>query len=274
MWAAPRSASSLHEVRKELEVPALVGAHRDRRDVLLDRRQRDLVDRPVVAEMDHLGALRLQDPAHDVDRRVVAVEQRRRGQHPHRIARYVQLWLVHLSPTTRNLLGRPSISRRRRDHHLRRGQLALAGVCTVVCRWDPAAPGRCSSWPCATSGGAATSTRPASGGPVRRTSSAAATGRPAAAGACRTCDRRHRSRAQPARTPRGRARRRRAAECCRWPRSQHGADWADHVDVPAMASFNLVLVEPGSTAVVVVRRQRHCNDSRSRPAAICSSRPG
>ena len=40
----------------------------------------DLVDRTVVAEMDHLGAHALQDATHDVDRRVVAVEQAR-GRH-------------------------------------------------------------------------------------------------------------------------------------------------------------------------------------------------
>ena len=39
----------------------------------------DLVDRAVVAEVDHLRAHALQDAAHDVDGRVVAVEQARRG---------------------------------------------------------------------------------------------------------------------------------------------------------------------------------------------------
>ena len=39
----------------------------------------DLLDRAIVSEMDDLGARRLEDPAHDVDRRVVPVEQTRRG---------------------------------------------------------------------------------------------------------------------------------------------------------------------------------------------------
>ena len=39
-----------------------------------------LVDRAVVAEVDHLGARGLQDAAHDVDRRVVAVEKGRGGE--------------------------------------------------------------------------------------------------------------------------------------------------------------------------------------------------
>ncbi len=39
------------------------------------RRGDDLVDRAVVAEMDDLGAARLQHAADDVDRGVVAVEQ-------------------------------------------------------------------------------------------------------------------------------------------------------------------------------------------------------
>ena len=39
----------------------------------------DLGDRAVVAEVDDLGAGGLEMPAHDVDRRVVAVEERGRG---------------------------------------------------------------------------------------------------------------------------------------------------------------------------------------------------
>jgi 3-deoxy-D-manno-octulosonate 8-phosphate phosphatase KdsC-like HAD superfamily phosphatase len=43
----------------------------------------DVVHRAVVAEVDHLGALR-QDAPHDVDRRVVAVEQARGGDEAQR----------------------------------------------------------------------------------------------------------------------------------------------------------------------------------------------
>ena len=47
--------------------------------VFLQRGGDDLLHRPVVTEVDHFGARGLQDAPHDVDRRVVAVEQARRG---------------------------------------------------------------------------------------------------------------------------------------------------------------------------------------------------
>ncbi len=56
---------------------ALVRTQRDRVGVFLQRRTHHVLDAAVVAEMDHLGALRLDQAAHDVDRRVVAVEQAR-----------------------------------------------------------------------------------------------------------------------------------------------------------------------------------------------------
>ncbi|GAA2856990.1 hypothetical protein GCM10020220_052790 [Nonomuraea rubra] len=54
---------------------ALVGADRHTLDVLLDGRGDDLVHRTVVPEVDDLGPLGLEDAPHDVDRRVVPVEQ-------------------------------------------------------------------------------------------------------------------------------------------------------------------------------------------------------
>ena len=66
-----------HEVPEELHVPALVGRDGDGVGGFLDGRLDELVDAAVVAEVDHLGALRLQQPAHDVDRGVVAVEEGR-----------------------------------------------------------------------------------------------------------------------------------------------------------------------------------------------------
>ncbi len=50
-------AQQLDEVAEVLDVAALVGADRDALRVLLDRGRDDLVDRAVVAEVDHLGAL-------------------------------------------------------------------------------------------------------------------------------------------------------------------------------------------------------------------------
>ena len=67
------------EVLEVLDVPALVGAHRDRVGVFLYRRAHHLTHRAVVAEMDHLRARALQDPAHDVDRGIVPIEKARRG---------------------------------------------------------------------------------------------------------------------------------------------------------------------------------------------------
>ena len=56
---------------------------RDRVRVLLHRGVDDLVHAAVVPEVDHLGALRLEDAAHDVDRGVVAVEERGRRDDAH-----------------------------------------------------------------------------------------------------------------------------------------------------------------------------------------------
>ena len=47
--------------------------------VLVERRDDDLLHRAVVPEVHHLGPRGLEDPAHDVDRGVVPVEQARRG---------------------------------------------------------------------------------------------------------------------------------------------------------------------------------------------------
>jgi hypothetical protein len=44
-------------------------------DVLLEGRGHDLLDGSVVTEMYHLGAGPLEDPAHDVDGGVMAVEE-------------------------------------------------------------------------------------------------------------------------------------------------------------------------------------------------------
>ena len=75
----------LDEVAEVLDVPALVGADRHALHVLLHGGGHHLLDAAVVPEVDHLAALGLQDPPHDRDRRVVAVEQARRGHEPHRV---------------------------------------------------------------------------------------------------------------------------------------------------------------------------------------------
>ncbi len=58
-----------------LDVAALVGADRDALDVFLQGGRHHVVDATVVAQVDHLGAHALQDAPHDVDRRVMPVEQ-------------------------------------------------------------------------------------------------------------------------------------------------------------------------------------------------------
>src|SRR4029079_13409216 len=65
--------------------------------VLLDRRVDDLGDAAVVAEVDDLGTGGLPQPAHDVDRGVVSVEEGGGGDQPYRVARAVVLrarWLL------------------------------------------------------------------------------------------------------------------------------------------------------------------------------------
>ena len=68
-------AEKVHHVLEVLDVAALVARDRDALRVLLDGRPHDVVHGAVVAEVDHLDALRLQDAPHDVDCGVVAVEQ-------------------------------------------------------------------------------------------------------------------------------------------------------------------------------------------------------
>ena len=67
---------SLDQVGEELHVAALIRGDRNGVCILLKRRLDDLIDRPVVAEVDHLDSLRLEDATHDVDGGVMPVEQR------------------------------------------------------------------------------------------------------------------------------------------------------------------------------------------------------
>ena len=86
----------LDEVFEVLDVPALVGRDRHPLGVLLDRRIHDFLHGAVVAEVDDLGTLALHDPPHDVDRRVVAVEEAGRADDAHRVGRDVQFGLGRL----------------------------------------------------------------------------------------------------------------------------------------------------------------------------------
>jgi len=82
-------AQQVDHVLEILDVAALVAADRDALHVLLQRGGHDFVDRAVVTEVDDLGAHALQDAPHDIDRGVVAVEQRGRGHEAHLVRRAV-----------------------------------------------------------------------------------------------------------------------------------------------------------------------------------------
>ena len=87
-------AQAIEQVREVLDVAALVRADGDALDVFLQGGVHDVVDGSVVPQVDHLGALRLQDSPHDVDRRVMAVEQARRRDESHRVLRPVEVTIT------------------------------------------------------------------------------------------------------------------------------------------------------------------------------------
>ena len=60
-------------------VSALVGRHRNRVCIFLDRRADDLGDAAVVTKMHDLSTVRLQQAPNHVDRSIVPVKQRSRG---------------------------------------------------------------------------------------------------------------------------------------------------------------------------------------------------
>ena len=66
---------------------ALVGAHGDPLDILLDGCLGDLVDRTIVPQVDDLDPLGLQEAPHDIDSGVVAVEQAGGRDEPDRVDR-------------------------------------------------------------------------------------------------------------------------------------------------------------------------------------------
>ncbi len=74
----------LPDVGEVLHVTALVGGQRYRVCVFLNGAIDDVFGGPVVTEMNHLRASGLNQPAHDVDGRVVAVEQGGGGDDAHR----------------------------------------------------------------------------------------------------------------------------------------------------------------------------------------------
>ena len=65
----------IHHVLEVLDMPSLVGADGNALRVFLQGGGDHFIDAAVVAQVNHLGAHALQNPPHDVDGRVVAVEQ-------------------------------------------------------------------------------------------------------------------------------------------------------------------------------------------------------
>ncbi len=114
----PGLAEQLDEVLEVLDVPALVRADRHALGVLVDGGVDDLLHRAVVPEVDHLGPLALHDPPHDVDRGVVAVEERGGGDDADGVGRDVEPLLGRLRchgwvlrSGSGEMLGRPSTYR-------------------------------------------------------------------------------------------------------------------------------------------------------------------
>src|SRR6185312_9541840 len=74
----------VHHISEVLVVAALIRACGDRVRVLLDSGPDDLRDAAVMAEVDDLRAMGLQQAPDHVDRRSVAVEERGGGDEPQR----------------------------------------------------------------------------------------------------------------------------------------------------------------------------------------------
>ena len=68
-------AQQIDHVLEILHMTALVGADGNALCVLLQCSRDHFIDRPVVTQVNHLGAHALQDAAHDVDGRVMAIKQ-------------------------------------------------------------------------------------------------------------------------------------------------------------------------------------------------------
>ena len=89
-------AQQVDHIYEMFDVPALVAGDGDALHVLGQGRGDDLVNRAVVPQVHDLGAVRLQDAAHDVDRGVMAVEQRCGGHEAHFIGQLGLLRQVEL----------------------------------------------------------------------------------------------------------------------------------------------------------------------------------
>jgi len=76
-------------------VAALVTGHGDALGVFLDGAVDDLGHGAVMAQVDDLGARRLQDAPHDVDGRIMAVEKRGGGDNPDVMTGFIGIRFCH-----------------------------------------------------------------------------------------------------------------------------------------------------------------------------------
>ena len=86
------AAALLEQVDHVLEIldmTALVGADGDALGIFLQGGGHHLIDRAVVAQVNHLGAHALQDAAHDVDGRIMPVKQAGGGDETHLVRRAI-----------------------------------------------------------------------------------------------------------------------------------------------------------------------------------------
>ena len=77
--ARTKISQLVNHVAKKFVVPALVGTDRDAVRVLLDSGPYDIFDAAVMAEMNNLGTLRLDQAPHYVNSSIMAVEKRCRS---------------------------------------------------------------------------------------------------------------------------------------------------------------------------------------------------
>ena len=104
-WSAPAARRDCTRYSKYSTCPPWYDETATPWDVLLEGRVHDLLDRAVVTEVDHLAALAHEDAPHDVDRRVVTVEQGGRGDEADGVLRLVELG--HGNPS-RKMVGCPT----------------------------------------------------------------------------------------------------------------------------------------------------------------------
>ena len=82
-------AQQVHHVLEELDMAALVRGDGNALRIFLQGGVDDLLHRTVMAEVDDFGAGALKNPAHDVDRGIVAIEQRCCRDEAHLVLRFV-----------------------------------------------------------------------------------------------------------------------------------------------------------------------------------------